>query len=777
MGLRAAKFAAAAFGLAWLLTCLPGPAVAAPGASLRPLLLEMTVNQSQVDEPQLFVAGPDGALYASETALHRARLHLPKARTIRYDGETFYRIDDVPALRAAVSEAGQSVTIEADPRLFDAQIAEIGGTPLPLMTRPATGLFLNYDLYAERSNGASTASGAFEINGFTPAGVATSSFVAHAGDRRASAVRLETSFTVDRPNHMSSLRIGDSIARGGVGGVPFRFAGLQFGRNFATQPGFITMPLPSLSGSAALPSTIDVYVNNALQGSQAVQSGPFQLNRVPVDTGDGSIRLVMHDVLGREIVVDQDYYASRDLLRRNLRDFSYEIGFIRKDFGIASNRYGPLMASGSERWGLSNRMTVEAHAAATARVQNAGAGLDLLIGRFGIVTAEAAMAMMRGRVSTLFSGGIEHRSAGLSVGIQGRITGRSYQMVGAYTPSPSPRLDLAGYADFRLANRISVGLNAIVRTRYGAPSERIAGANARIGLGRIGGLQLYARYAQAERRSVAVGLSFSLLLQQRRSATLSVDTEQGRPTAYAELQSNPPAGVGSGWRVSAQAGAVDGVSGAYTFNAPASSLSVEAAKIGNQTGVRASAAGSIGLVNGRTFASRRLGDSFASVSVGGYGGVRVYADNQLVARTDKSGRAIVPGLRSYETNQIRIEDADLPIEAQLAASETDVRPFARTGVMVNFAPVATSGAVLWASTSDGAALPAGASVAIDGRTDGTVVAPGGMIYVPNATGEIGLTVRWDGHACRVTALVAPGAGPQPVLRGLVCRTQDRVASR
>jgi outer membrane usher protein len=777
MGRRAARLAAAALGHAWLLTCLSGTAIAAPAASPRPLLLEMTVNESPVEEPQLFLSGPGGALYASETALRRVRLHLHRTETIRYDGETFYRIDDVPSLHAALSEAGQSITIDADPSLFETQSAEIGGTPLPHMTRPANGLFLNYDLYAEHSNGQSTASGAFEINGFTAAGVATSSFVAHAGAGGTSALRLETSFTIDRPDRMTSLRIGDSVARGGVGAAPFRFAGLQYGRNFATQPGFITMPLPSLSGSAALPSTIDVYVNNALQGSKEVQPGPFQVSRVPVEAGGGSIRLVMRDVLGREIVVDQDYYASRDLLRRNLRDFSYEVGFIRKDFGVTSGSYGPLMASASERWGLSDVITVEGHAAATAQVQNLGAGLEVLVGRLGILTGQAAMAVRRGRVSTQLSGGLQHVSNNLSFGIQGQMTGRSYDNVGAFTLPQSPRTTLDGFADFQLARRISIGLNAIVRTRYGAPSERIAGANARIALGRIGGLQLYARYAAAEHRSVAVGLSFSLLLQSRRSASLSVDNEQGRPTAYAELQSNPPAGTGSGWRINAEAGAVDSIGGAFTINMPASSVTLEAVQTGSQTGLRASAAGSIGLVDGRAFASRRLGDSFASVSVGAYPGVRIYADNQLVARTDKSGRAIVPGLRSYESNQIRIEDADLPIEAQLAASEVGVRPFARTGVLVAFTPVATSGIVLWVRTPDGATLPAGASVAIDRRQDGTIVAPGGMIYVPDAAGAIGLTVRWEGHACRVAITVPTGAGPQPVLRGVVCHAQDRVAAR
>ncbi|HEX4739657.1 MAG TPA: fimbria/pilus outer membrane usher protein [Allosphingosinicella sp.] len=769
MSRRAASLAAAGFGLAWLLTCLPEAALAAPAASPRPLLLEMTVNASEIEEPQLFLSGPDGALYASATALHHARLRLTGVETLNYQGETFYRIDHLASLHASVSEERQSVTIEADPALFESQSAQIGAAALPRMTRPATGLFVNYDVVGEHSNGQSSASGEFEINGFAAGGVATSNFVVHGGAGGTSAVRLETSFTVDRPDHMSSLRIGDTISRGGVGAASFRFAGLQYARNFDTQPGFITMPLPSLGGSAALPSTLDVYVNNALQGTKAVQPGPFQLAEIPVQAGGGDIRLVMRDVLGREVIVDQPYYASRDMLRNGLNDFSYEVGFVRKDFSVSSNSYGPLMASVTQRYGLTDGMTLDMHAAATARLQNFGAGTEVLLGRFGIFSGEMAAMLARGRVSTQVSAGLEHHSNVLSLGAHGQITGRSYQSAGVATLQPSPRTSVDGFADLRLANRVSIGLNTIVRTRYAAPSERIAGAYAHLGFGSAGGLQFYAQYAAAEHRSLTIGFSLSLLLQHHRSATLSVDTEQGRPTAYASIQSDPPVGIGSGWRLNAALGSTNAVGGAYTLHTGSSAFTVEAAQTDRQTGIRLSATGSIELVDGQVFASRQLGNSFASVSVGPYSGVRIYADNQLVARTDRSGHAIVPGLRPYESNRIRVEDADLPIEAQMLTSESAVRPYAKTGVAVSFTPVATNGLVLWVRTPDGAALAAGASVAIDGRSDGTIVAPGGMIYVPTAAGDVQLTVRWPGHLCRVTAALPARAGPQPVLRGLVCR--------
>ncbi|KYB45530.1 hypothetical protein AB664_06960 [Brucella anthropi] len=62
------------------------------------------------------------------------------------------------------------------------------------------------------------------------------------------------------------------------------------------------MPLPELSGSAAVPSTVDVYVDNAQRASRSVPSGPFSITNLPIVTGSGMARLVVRDALGRETV-------------------------------------------------------------------------------------------------------------------------------------------------------------------------------------------------------------------------------------------------------------------------------------------------------------------------------------------------------------------------------------------------------------------------------------------------------------------------------------------
>src|SRR5690606_1597255 len=114
------------------------------------------------------------------------------------------------------------------------------------MTRSAWGGFLNYDLFALHGSGDTSVSGLFEAGVYSPHGYGTSRFLLPADQDGAGLVRLDTSWSIDDPEHMRSLRVGDGITRGGIGGAPLRFSGLQFARNFAVQPGFITMPMQSI---------------------------------------------------------------------------------------------------------------------------------------------------------------------------------------------------------------------------------------------------------------------------------------------------------------------------------------------------------------------------------------------------------------------------------------------------------------------------------------------------------------------------------------------------
>ncbi len=152
----------------------------------------------------------------------------------------------------------------------------------------------------------------------------------------------------------------------------------------------MTLPVPGFAASAAVPSTVEVYLNNTQRYSDTLPAGPFEISDLPVATGPGTSKIIVRDANGNEIVTTADYFISDRLLRPGLADYSAEIGFPRRGYGTAFDNYSPqLMGSGSVRYGLTNALTLEGHAEGGMTLANLGMGAVAGLGRWGVVTLAA----------------------------------------------------------------------------------------------------------------------------------------------------------------------------------------------------------------------------------------------------------------------------------------------------------------------------------------------------------------------------------------------------
>ena len=84
--------------------------------------------------------------------------------------------------------------------------------------------------------------------------------------------------------------------------------------------------------------------------------------------------MVVRDILGREQVITQPFFTSSRLLKQGLQSYSYELGFVRRNFGIDSNNYGRLMAVGTHRLGFTEKFTGEVHGELLGNQQSVGLG-------------------------------------------------------------------------------------------------------------------------------------------------------------------------------------------------------------------------------------------------------------------------------------------------------------------------------------------------------------------------------------------------------------------
>lgn len=752
---------------------LLNPAVpdAAPGV-LNELLLVIEINGQSYDEPALLLQDPQGKLYVSVEDFKRWRLLPPAGEPLHYQGAAYFGLDDYAGLQFNYNPAKLRLVILAEASRFEPSTQALQRPASKAPSLPPLGGFLNYELMGSKSGNNTQGAGQFELGVFKGAGVGTMAIAAPVLGGNSRFVRLDASWNMDDPAQRESWRFGDVINRAGAWGRSVRMGGIQFGSNFATQPGFISSPLQQAPGLATLPSTVDVYVNNALASRSEVAPGPFSITNLPVVTGSGEVRLVVRDMLGREQVITQPFYASAALLAAGLQDYSYEFGFLRENFGISSNDYGDWVAAATYRKGFSDRFTGEVHVEMQARQRAAGFNGLFLLPQTGTLNTTLAVSQGGGDNGTLAALGFERQSQALSFALRSQWASRGFAQVGSAANLPPPARQISASAGYATKRMGSFGLSYLRQDLHDQSRIGIAGASFSMSLQRYGTLTLSLIGTSGTESSTQMAMVWTLPLGPNQG--VSVMHNQSRSSTQAKtqdlvttLQKSAPAGEGSGYQIEVHDSG--DTRGAFRYQNNVATYGLEAARFGGDSALRASVRGGIALLGEQAYFSRWIDDSFGVARVAGFPNVRVYADNQLVGLTNATGDAMLPRLRPYERNRIRIDARDLPLSAQVDALSLEATPYFRSGVIAKFPVRPAFGALFRILLDNGQPLPAGSTVQHrDGQTR-FPVANDGEVYVTGLAAHNRLIARWRGQACEFDLNFEPGNDPLPDLGEFICK--------
>ncbi len=710
-----------------------------------------------------------GRLMVRAEDLQRWRLRLPDVAPLAHGGDDWFPLDALAGLRFTLDEARQALDVATPAALFQSTALSGEDSARSGATPSAPGAFFNYDVTLARSAGQNVASGLFELAGFNRFGSATSTLLAPDLGQGAHLIRLDSSVAQDRPTQRASLRIGDTIGAGAAWSHPVRYAGLQWASNFATDPGLISYPQPGMHGEAVVPSTLDVYVNDALRLHRDVPAGPFSITDIPVVTGQGELRMVLRDLLGREQVISAPYYASARFLRPGLHEFSYEAGALRRNYGVASNDYGRFAASATERVGISEQLTGELHAEVLRAQQTLGLAGSLLAPAVGVFTA--ALAASRGNAGSgaLGAAGFERLSRAISVGANLTATSARFRQLGFDNGRLPPITAAQAFASLPTSRFGSFALSYLQQRYREREPVRLLSASYTRTLGSVGFLSASLLRSLGPHPSTAIGINFTRALSQDSSVSANANSYAGARQATVQLQRNLPAGSGFGYRLMAEAGAAGRREAALSAQSDVGGYTLEAARLADQTSVRVGATGGVALLAGAPFLGRRMDQSFGVARITDYPNVRVYADNQVVAHTDAKGLAFLPHLRAYQKNAIRIEQADLPMDAQIETMQIDAVPYLRSGLVLDFPVTRSRGALITILLEDGQPIPAGATVQVEGDAEQFPVGLRGEAYLLRLSANNRLLVTWRGQRCSLAAPLAPTSEALPHLGSFTCK--------
>ncbi|HWV53630.1 fimbria/pilus outer membrane usher protein [Pseudorhodoplanes sp.] len=657
-----------------------------------------------------------------------------------------------------------------------------------------TGALVNYTIYGSlqsdpRQFGRSAyrgVSGYFDSRVFSPHGTLTNSVIGRVdqGDELPNFTRLDTRWSYSDPDSLTTTVVGDFITRGPSWARPVRMGGFQRRHNFSIRPDLITMPVPNLSGSAAVPSSVDVLVNNSRVYSGQVGSGPFRVDNLPVVTGQGTARLLIRDALGRETVQDVAYYASPDLLRPGLTDYSFEAGFARRWYGIESNSYDKdPMLSGSGRVGVSDTFTLEAHAEATDNLVNGGVGGVFGLGTFGIGSLAFAASNHRGGTGFLANASIEARSQNFSVYLRSQRTFGDYIDLAAVSASssydahyPGQWLALPPKAIDQVSlslplgfDRSSVNLSFThLETAIGDTSRIFGLSYSRAVL--ANGNVFVSAYKDIDRESYGVFGGLSFALNDQTSAMAAVQSLDRRPAFTAEAMRQMSGAVHDyGWRLR---GSTDDASNAVAAAYRLPSARIEA---GVQGGTRSANAfgqvdGAVVMMEKDIFLTNKIDDAFAVVDVGAPD-VTVSHQNRVAGTTNASGKVLVPALQSWIKNEIAVDPATLPIDIDLERVRQKVVPAQQSGVTVKFeARPGNRSALVSLRGADGRFIEVGSTASREGGAGSWVVGYDGQVFITDVEAANTIVVdQPNGRTCRASFPFEHKPGELARIENVICR--------
>ncbi|MRR06691.1 MAG: fimbrial biogenesis outer membrane usher protein [Deltaproteobacteria bacterium] len=745
-----------------------------PGASFASETIIVNVVLNQVPKGEFFVTlADDGDFLIKTSDLQSMGVSGPFLPSVTIEGESYVSLKSFSDVSFVFDEKKLSLEITAAPKLLPKQILDFAPQePLKVYYPKDSSAFLNYRL--DYLTGDS-----FTFEGFNctnELGVRIDDFlllsdsVFTENQDTSRFIRLSSRVIFDRRPEMQRLILGDFTATSGNLGTDLILGGISFSKVYNINPYFINRPTAGFSGLVPLPSDLEVYLNGSRIRTERLAPGEFELRNITGYGGESAVQVIVRDPFGREQLINYPFYFTDITLKKGLHEYSYNFGAIREDYGVAGNSYGKPAFSGFHNYGYSDFLTLGLRGEWAGSAFTMGSQVSFLFPTAGTVTAA-------------LSGSYDEKN---NSGVAG-LLGWSFQGEN----DVSARLFVKGVSrDYATIDPIA----STLKTEYEADAG-IGYSNSILGSFNLD-FASYRSYEEDSTRTVTASYSRNLTNNINLNASfrrnlaptaenefyLSINYYPGRQinlstnfrkagevhTESLVLQKNQPIGEGLGCNVALERTDADSydvtrVNPSIRYNAPFGVYAVDYSWLDTNSGSsqysRFSASGAIAYLGNTLGMIRPVSDSFALVQVGEVAGVGVNLNNQLMARTNSSGKAFIPDLGSFNYNQVSVTDKDIPMDYLLSAKLKYISPPFRSGSCVNFdAPKvqAITGSVSARIGSEMKPLEYDEiSVTVDGRPVTLQTGSGGEFYLDNYS--LGGTDGPDSQDLGCSALGKAGA--------------------
>ena len=499
----------------------------------------------------------------------------------------------------------------------------------------------------------------------------------------------------DRPN-LRRLTLGDFFTPSANLANSVPLGGVSLTKFYSMDPYFIQFPTAAFRTEVAFPSTVQVRVDGNLVAQRPVPPGPVDITNISGVTGGHNVSVTIRDPFGREQVLQQPFFFATDAgLAQGLHEYSYNVGFLRRQYGIESNNYGDLAASAFHRYAFTNELTLGLRGQATKSIYNIGPFGTYQLPRLGIFGVGVSVGGGDGRSGPATSAAYSYsgNNFGLSLGAQ--YLSRNFAQLSDTEPGQRTRTNQYASGSIYSPNLGTFGATYAAITSYDGPSTKLWNASYTLGMFEQKGLLSLSYTRTLEPQSTSTWLlSFRYYFDAITSVAAAIGGTRNQNTQGISLERSVPQGEGVGYTLTAGHAGGNGSDGTFgrafvQVNAANATFGGEYSRASSpEAGVSLSnvfLAGSIGYTGGSLFAARPVEDSFALVRLPGLADVPVYANSWYAGKTNAAGEVVATNISAYFDNFIVFDAKDLPLEYVFATPEKVISPMTRSGTLVQFA--------------------------------------------------------------------------------------------
>jgi outer membrane usher protein len=664
-----------------------------PGASFEPLFVAVRVNDvSRGDSPAL--RGPAGEFYLPLAEFRRWGVDAPADAVSEIQGTPHVLLSKVTGLQFRFDEKAVALDITLDAAQLPATVVDLRWRYPEAIYPNQPSAFFNYSLATSGDDGfnARTTTFATEVGARVGDVLLFNSGMYRDQPGSNGYIRLDTNLTYDLRDSLQRFVAGDLVAPSTRLRASILMGGLSLSKQYGMDPYYVQYPTVDLRAVATTPSEVEVRLDGQLVSRRQVAPGPLDVSNVTGYIGAHNVTVVVRDAFGREQVLSQPFYYSELALRKGLHDYSYNVGYLREEYGVSSNQYGSLAFSGYHRYAFTDLLTLGVDSEATNEMLNAGPTATILFPRAGILNLAATLSDHSGDIGHAWALGYGYIRGRVNFNLGARHYSREFVQLPLALPNPIEHVAGASLAySPRNLGTFSVGY-AVTQPRNTEQLRSLTFGYNRTVLGSRGVFSLGVTRTSGLTEDTAGFATFRYFFDQNYSASVSASYAGSNHVEAVSLDKMVPIGQGFGFSVGAERAHTQDETAAVgklfaQYNATYATAGGRYVRSSNDNAApgyaEAFVAGSIGYVPGRVFLSRPLVDSFAVVKVGDVQGVPVSANNQLIGTTNARGEVVVPSLYSFYNNFVGFDQQSVPMDYTFTASQLVVSPPLRSGAYLS----------------------------------------------------------------------------------------------